>query len=172
MIDAAILDAGDRVELLQGVLVEKKSKKPPHRTAKRFIRQALEAKIPAGWYVEEQEPITLEDSEPEPDLTVIRGSSLDYLRQHPGPEDVALVVEVSESTLVRDRVAKRETYARAGIPYYWIANLVDHRIEVLSSPLRSGYTSVQLFAPGEEVPLVIDGVEVGRIPAAAMLPPK
>jgi hypothetical protein len=68
----------------------------------RPVRAALEATIPAGWYVDSQEPVTPEGSEPEPDVTAVRGAARDYLSRHPGPEDLALV-EVAEATLGRDR---------------------------------------------------------------------
>lgn len=62
--------------------------------------------MPDGWYVDAQEPITLDDSEPEPDVVVVRGNTRDYLDRHPDPQDLALVVEVADSTLERDRTAK------------------------------------------------------------------
>ena len=73
-------------------------------------------------------------NEPEPDLSVVRGESDDYTDHHPGPADIALVVEVADSSLSRDRGEKRDNYARAGIPVYWIVNLVGRQLEVSSNP--------------------------------------
>lgn len=82
-------------------------KNPPHRAATKLTRNALEAIVPSGWYVDAQEPITLEDSEPEPDVVIVRGNTRDYLARHPGSQDLALVVEISDSTLERDRTSKK-----------------------------------------------------------------
>src|SRR5262249_41008702 len=120
MIRAGILTEDDPVELLGGWLVTKMPKNPAHRTSTRLVRRALERVTPAGWYVDAQEPITLETSEPEPDGVVVRGETRQYLDRHPGPRDVALVVEIADASLDRDRGLKKRLYAEAGIPAYWI----------------------------------------------------
>src|SRR5438128_2201088 len=107
MIQAGILTADDPVELLEGWLVYKMPKNPPHRISVRLTQRALEAVVPAGWYVDAQEPITLADSEPEPDVMIVRGDTRQYRNRHPGAADVALVVEVADTTLERDRGAKK-----------------------------------------------------------------
>ncbi len=76
--------------------------------------------------------------EPEPDIAIIRGSDADYRGRLPTAADVALLVEVSESTLRQDRGQKRTAYARAGIPVYWIVNLVDRQVEVYTRPVKAG----------------------------------
>jgi Uma2 family endonuclease len=85
-----------------------------------------------------------------------------------------LVVEVANVTLRRDRTIKQRVYAAAGIPTYWIVNLIDRRVEVFSGPATAAgttaYAEVQNFAPGEAVPLKIDGRELARIPVADLLP--
>lgn len=86
MIRSGILIDDDPVELLEGWLVFKSPKNPPHRAATRLICEALESIIPTGWYVDSQEPITLADSEPEPDVAMIRGDTRRYLDRHPGPK--------------------------------------------------------------------------------------
>jgi Uma2 family endonuclease len=174
MIRAGILTEDDQIELLEGWLVTKRPKNPSHRISTRQTRKALEQIVPPGWYVDSQEPITLEDSEPEPDVVVVRGETRNYRDRHPGARDLALVVEVAEATLERDQEIKRRIYARAGIPFYWIINLVENRIEVYSDPApgidgadyqqRADYTSL------DEVPVVIEGREIGRISAPELLP--
>ena len=118
MIRTGILTADDPVELLAGWLFYRTPKNPPHRIATRLAQDSLEAVVPAGWYVDSQEPITLGDSEPEPDVMVVRGETRQYKDRHPGPEDVFLVVEVADTTIERDRGVKRRMYARSGIPVY------------------------------------------------------
>ena len=81
-----------------------------------------------------------------------------------------LLVEVSDSTLDRDRGAKSAAYAKGRIPVYWIVNLVDRQVEVYTHPSPSGYASRVDFKPGEEIPVVLDGVEIGRIAVASILP--
>jgi Uma2 family endonuclease len=174
MVGAGILTDDDPVELLEGWLVPQMPKNPSHRIVTLLIRRALERMIPAGWYVDSQEPITTADSEPEPDVVIVRGETQHYPDRHPGPQDVAVVVEVADWTLGRDQGWKKRLYAAAGIPVYWIANLVDNRIEVYSEP--SGpvegpdYHQRQDYGLSDAVPLLIDGVEVGRIPVGDILP--
>ena len=99
----------------------------------------------------------------------MRGKARDHVDRHPGPADIALVVEVADRSLAKDRRRTR-SYGPAGIPVYWIVNLVDRRIEVYSNPVPDGYGLRIEYAPGSDVPLVIDGVTVGRIAVADMLP--
>ncbi|HLG16989.1 MAG TPA: Uma2 family endonuclease [Blastocatellia bacterium] len=124
MIRAGILTPDDPVEMLAGWLVYKMPKNPPHRIATKLALQALEAVVPAGCYVDSQEPITLDDSEPEPDVMVVRGDTRQYRERHPGVDDVVLIVEIADTTIERDRGVKKAVYARAGIPVYWIVNLL------------------------------------------------
>ncbi len=135
MEQAGILDEDDQLELLEGLLIAKMTKNPPHRISTKLIRQALEQIIPEGWYVDSQEPISLSDSEPEPDVVVIRGKTTDYRNRHPDAKAVALVIEISDATLERDRTFKQRIYARSGIPIYWILNLRDRQLEVYTEPI-------------------------------------
>jgi hypothetical protein len=105
---------------------------------------------------------------------VVRGPRRLYANRHPGPADTALAAEVAESSLSHDRNFKGPLYARANIPVYWIINIVDARVEVYTDPTgpdpNPRYRQRQDYGPGEEVPLVLDGVEVGRIPVRDLLP--
>jgi len=174
MIRAGILDEDAPVELLDGWLVPKMTKNPPHSVATGRVRKTLEKTLPDGWHVRSQDAITLAQSEPEPDAVVARGDDSAYVDRHPGPEDVALVVEVADASLHRDRTSKKRLYAQAGLPVYWIVNLVEGRIEVYTDPSgptdEPDYRQHRSFGKSEEVPLVVDRREVGRIAASAMLP--
>ena len=174
MIEAGILTSYDRAELLEGWLVTKMTINPSHRISTRRVRIALEGALPAGWYADEQKPITVADSEPEPDVSVVRGDTGDYRDHHPGISDVALVVEVSDASLGTDRKLKKSLYARAGFPVYWIVNLRDRRIEVYTDPSGPAespdYGRREEYGPSDEVPLVIEGREVGRLAVAGLLP--
>jgi Uma2 family endonuclease len=174
MIQAGILDEDDPVELLEGWLVYKMAKNPPHRVVTGLIREAVSRLLPPGWFIDTQEPLTTEDSEPEPDITVIRGDQRDYVDHHPGPQEVALLVEVADSSLRRDREWKKRIYAEARVPVYWVVNLPKRQIEVYADPSgpaeHPDYRQCQTFTEAEEVPVVIDGREVGRLPMRELLP--
>src|SRR2546421_1324461 len=92
MIDAGVLTEDDPVELIEGILVYKMPKKPRHRIAMANLRSAIEPLLPANMSLQMQEPITLADSEPEPDGAVFRGKPQDYRDRHPGPGEVFLVI--------------------------------------------------------------------------------
>jgi len=174
IIQAGILTSDDSVELLEGWLVFKRPKNPPHRVTTRLVRTALENILPAGWYVDSQEPIALSNSEPEPDIVVVRGDTRQYLDRHPRAEDIALIIEVSDTTLQRDRTVKKRIYARAGISIYWIVNLVEEQVEVYSQPLveveQSDYSQRLDFGRSAVIPIIIEGIEIGAIAVNSLLP--
>ena len=160
----------DRVELLNGIVTEQMSKNPPHSTATRKCDLRLTAMLSSDWHVQNQEPITLSTSEPEPDVTVVRGKLDDYSERHPGPEDVLLAVEVADTTLVTDRF-KAEIYAAASIPVYWIVNLADRRLEVYSEPnLAANPSSYNKMVTLTRDDQVIDGKQVKLVPVRDLLP--
>ncbi len=174
MIRTGILTEDDPVELLEGWLVTKMPKNPRHSVITQLTREVLAHLLPSGWYVDTQEPITTADSEPEPDIVVVRGERRQYLDHHPSPQDVALVVEVADSTLQRDRSLKKRLYAAAGIPVYWIINLLNGQIEVYTDPSGPGeqpnYHQQQTYGPIDTVPLMIEDREVGRLTVRDLLP--
>ncbi len=173
MVDSGIFTGRDRVHLINGFLVAKMTQNDPHATADELCGEALSRVIPPGWHVRGGKPIRIpspgRDSKPEPDRSVARGRVRDYSRRSPGPADIALVVEVSDSSPSDDR-NQAEIYGRAGIPFYWIINLVDGQVEAHSHPGSSGYQSQEVLAPGHVLTVIIDGVEVGEIPVADILP--
>jgi len=160
-----------RVELIDGHLVKKMPKNPEHSWSTKQVFKALERLLPAGWTWRTEQPVRIPAyDEPEPDVSIVRGSDDDYMHRMPGPADVALLVEISESTLATDRGEKLRTYARAAIPIYWIVNLVDRQVEVYTGPGVDDYATRQDFRPGQQVPLVIDGQQLGQIAVDDILP--
>ena len=99
----------------------------------------------------------------------MRGDWWDYQTRYPDASEAALVAEVSISSLDEDR-AKAEIYAAGGIPVYWIINVDDGQVEVYSKPGPSGYQSHEVLAPGHVLSVVIDGVDLGEIAVADILP--
>src|SRR5262249_2133679 len=123
------------------------------------------------WHVCKEDPVRIPNrrSEPEPDISVVRGSIDDYTDHHPGPADVALVVEVTRTTAAKDRKLAR-VYAAGGIPTYWIVNVPKRQLEVYSSPTGGAYSVSKILREADSVDLVIDGQVIGQIPVADLLP--
>ena len=173
MIDSGILTADDPVELLEGLLVTKMPKYPPHCHAVASILDILYSLNLPGYVIRAQDPITTADSEPEPDICIARGYRKDFAARHPGPSDSALVIEVADSSIAHDRGLKKRVYARADVPAYWIVNLDQRQVEVYSQPYvadeKPDYGTVKAFAVGQAVPLVLDGKEFAQLPAAQLL---
>jgi len=136
MVEAGILTEDERVELMDGVILKMNPKRTKHsvvtsQIAKPFYPLALDGKA----VVRVQDPITLnDDTEPEPDVVVVKPREDAYLSAHPSPNDVLMVIEVSDTTLEYDTDVKLPRYAASGIPEVWIVNLVDNRIEVYIDP--------------------------------------
>jgi len=129
-----ILGPEDRVELIGGVVLVKEPQHSTHATAIQLAYRALDRAFGHGWTVRPQLPVALDDeSEPEPDLCVVRGHPREYRDAH--PERPVLVVEIARSRLSFDREHKGSLYARAGIGEYWIANLADRCVEVYREPI-------------------------------------
>lgn len=174
MIAQGIVAEDEPIELLEGCLVKQMTKKPPHVVSTGLVQDALTPLLPAGWHLSVQDPVTTDDSEPEPDIKIVRGDRRDYSARHPGPNDVALVVEVADSSLTSDRGIKKRIYARAGMPLYWILNLSARRLEVYSDPTgpdpAPDYRQRRDFDTDEMVAVIIDGQDVGRIRVSDLLP--
>ena len=174
MSDVGILTEDDQVELLEGWIVEKMGKNQPHIISVRKINRLLLELLPEGWFVDSEQPIDTSDSEPEPDFAVIRGGIDDDPVNIITADSVGLVIEVANTTLVRDRGLKVRIYARAGIAAYWIVNLTDRQIEVYTQPYTesgmSGYRQRSIFKKGQAVSLMLDGLEIAQIDPEKMLP--
>ncbi len=170
LVETGVLD-GQPIELINGLLVRKMGKKPPHVIACEATRDELLPLIPPGWRLTIEAPIRIPDfDEPEPDLAIVRGTRNQYEDHHPGPADVGLLIEVAETTLDQDRGEKQLAYARGRVPTYWIVNLVDRQLEIYTRPTRTGYRNRRVLAPNEHVSVMIGRREIGQIALAAILP--
>ncbi len=174
MIETGILTTDDRVELLEGYIVLKMPQNTPHASALDLVEGQFQRILPDGWFLRTQRPITLAASEPEPDGVIVRGNRRAYMPRHPGPADIGLIIEVSDSSLRTDRVEKIEIYGHAGIICYWIVNLVDMQIEVHTQPtgpsVSPGYAQRQDYRPGDSIPVTLDGQPIATIPVNELLP--
>ncbi len=126
--ELGVLTPDDRVELLEGWIVEKMNQGPAHGFAVQFLNIWLNSHLPQGWICRCQLPITTRRSEPEPDLSVVRGCITDFRDRHPSGNDCRLLIEVADSSVQKDR-AKAAIYFSAGVEEYWIVNLEDKRLE-------------------------------------------
>jgi Uma2 family endonuclease len=167
MIEVGVLTKDDRVELLEGYMVQKMSQNPPHFNIAENAGDTLRPLLPNGWRIREEKPITLIDSEPEPDLVIVRGDRSTFASRHPGPSDIGIVIEVSDSSVAIDRKDKTRIYARADLPNYWIINVVDRQVEVYADPKPNdhvpGYARRTDYRPGDAVPLILDGQSISQI---------
>jgi Uma2 family endonuclease len=174
MIKSGILTSADRVELVEGWLIPKMSQNPPHSVAAELAAEKIRMLGLNGWCIRSEKPISLDDSEPEPDVAIARGSIRDYIGRHPSSMQLGLVIEVSDTTLDQDRGVKQRVYARAGIPFYWIINLAQRQIEVYAHPSgltdHPAYANRHVHGPDAEVPIILDGRHVASIVAADLLP--
>jgi Uma2 family endonuclease len=178
MLDSGLFGPEPKVELLEGVIVTKMAKNPPHIIATDLLEDLLHQLLPrgCGYFVSMGNPVTIEDrdGEPEPDAGVFRGTIRDFTGRRRTPADAALLAEVSETSYDYDRYAKWVTYAAARVPVYWILDLNRRQLEVHTEPRGEGeaaaYGRTQIFGPDDEVPLILDGHEVGRFPVREILP--
>lgn len=170
MIETGILGENDRVELVDGWIIEMSPIGPPHMICVQLVASALDHHLPAGWTVRSQGPITLPTSEPEPDVTVVRGGIRDYSKRHPGGADIGLVVEVADTSLQFDRFQKGPQYAAAGISEYWIVNLAQRCVEVYRGPAAGKYPAPEVVRFDGTVEIVLAGEHVGKIAVADILP--
>jgi Uma2 family endonuclease len=174
LIEIGLLTENDHLELLEGYLVLKMPRNPPHdRTIQRMNRRLMPA-LPAGWDLRIQSAITLVDSEPEPDIAIVKGDDSNYQTTHPTPADIGAAIEVADTTLAGDRADKGRIYARAGIPVYWIVNLVDRQIEVYEQPQSSAavpeYAKQTIYHLGDTIPLVLNGASAAAFAVQELLP--
>lgn len=141
MADSGILEEDAPVELLDGELIDVSPQGPEHATGKAVLRDALRLAYAGEGCVREQDPLVAgEHSLPEPDLAVVRGAPRDYGRRHPRGDEALLVVEVSRTSHRVDQ-AKTRIYARAGVPEYWIVDLVARVVTIHRGPGDAGYAT-------------------------------
>jgi Uma2 family endonuclease len=138
MVRGGVLAEDEPLELLEGELVVASPQGPEHSSVAEVIRRALEGAWGPGVHTRCHSPIAADRHNlPEPDVAVVRGAAQDYFGRYPEGGDVLQVVEVSRTSQAADR-AKAAIYARAGVPIYWLVDLIARRVEVRSEPLPDG----------------------------------
>lgn len=151
MSETGVLRPDARVELLDGEIIDMSPIGPFHGGITKLLNQLFTAASKGRWVVAVQDPLHLDDhSEPEPDLMLLKPSPDFYRKRHPQPQDVFLLVEISDTTLALDRGDKLAAYGRAGIDEVWIVNLNEEAIEVYREAHFTGYGSKTILRSGDK----------------------
>ncbi|BAZ42587.1 hypothetical protein NIES4101_85560 [Calothrix sp. NIES-4101] len=159
MIEAGVL-RDRKVELLEGEIIEMTPETPIHyNTAKRGAKY-LEELLVNQAEVRFNGPITLTNSEPEPDIAIVKLPESTYNSRHPEPRDVFLIIEVAKTSLKKDLELKAAIYANAQIQEYWILDLSTRQIIVLRNPQDNKYTQEQIIQDGIITPLAFPNIQV------------
>lgn len=168
LVELGELTSQDRVELLNGYMVQKMPQNPPHSNASTNLEDILGRLLPAGWIRRTEKPLTLQESVPEPDIAIARGDRGAFSQRHPIASEIGLIVEVSDTGLPIDRADKGAIYAHSNLPIYWIVNVIDRQIEVYTDPQPNepepAYATRTDYKPGDSVPFILDGQAIARIP--------
>ena len=159
MIEAGIL-AERRVELLAGEIVEMSPEKPIHSITNVKLAEHLRGLLGSRAKIWEAHPITLPDSEPEPDIAVVRSPFERYNARHPYPEDIYLIIEIANTTLAKDLEEKKPIYARAGLAEYWVIDLRGRKVKVFRQPEGNSYLNEAEITEGAISPLAFPEVSL------------
>ena len=162
MVEAGILHEDDRVELIEGEIVEMAPIGSRHAACVKRLNNLFSQRVGPGGLVSIQDPIRLgEHSEPQPDVTLLRPRPDFYASAHPEPQDILLLVEVADTSADYDRDVKVPLYARSGIREVWLVDLLARRIEVYRYPGPEGYHQVGQLKPGDRMaPEAFPGLEI------------
>lgn len=161
MIKNGIITENDRIELLEGMLIAKARQTPRHSAVISGLNRHL-VNLPEDlWIIRIRSGFTTSDSEPEPDVAVVKALPDEYLTRHPSAGDAAAIMEVSDIELASDRSLKLRIYAHAKVREYWIINLQDNVIEVYSDPIDRGadayYRRKTIYSIDDRVSLLLAG---------------
>jgi Uma2 family endonuclease len=149
---------GRRTELIRGIVIEKMSKSPLHSSIAKWLYEKLVTMLPSGFIFRREDPLTLADSEPEPDIAVVRGSAEQFFSSHPTTAEFVIEVAVSSPALDRENAS---LYAQAGVKEYWIVLGRERQIEVYRQPENGTYQKTRVFGPDDTIICVsIPGVRI------------
>ncbi|MER3433716.1 MAG: Uma2 family endonuclease [Leptolyngbya sp. ERB_1_1] len=155
MIETGIITEGDRVELIRGEIVEMAAIETRHAAGVRRLNRLFYDKFGDRVLVSVQNPVEVDEySEPEPDIAILRPRGDFYGSAHPIPEDIFLLIEVSDSTIRYDRTIKIPLYAEDNIAEAWIVDVNAELVEVYRQPSATGYRSLQTFMRGQTIELL------------------
>jgi Uma2 family endonuclease len=159
LIELGFFAEDNRFELIRGIVTHRVAKTSKHSACRTKLMRELFKLIAEQAILGFQSPVNLPpESEPEPDLVIIKNRADDYLDAHPISEDILLLIEIADSSLKYNQEEKLPLYAEADISDYWIFNLVDNYLESYSEPYQAsqgkfGYRRKLIFLPRESVNL-------------------
>lgn len=152
MVEAGILPEESGWELIHGEIIHRMTIGSRHASIVRKLEKYLERNFGDFVMISGQNPIHIDEhNEPEPDIALLKPRDDFYAESHPAPEDVLLVIEVSDSTVDFDREVKKAIYAEAGIKEFWLINLKETTVETFSNPSNGTYYQMRIFGRGETV---------------------
>ncbi|NET10055.1 MAG: Uma2 family endonuclease [Symploca sp. SIO2B6] len=152
MVATGILTGGDRVELIDGYILERVPQEPPHASTTSSFGNEFVLLFAGKAWVRQQLPLSIApDSEPEPDIAVVRIDENRYRDKHPTPEDVFLLIEVAASTLTFDRHQKAQLYAKANIQEYWVIDIKKRQVLVMRDPQNNRYQTQTILGINDKV---------------------
>ena len=159
LIETGLLE-GKPVELLEGELIEMSPEGIPHSFTNRSVADYLRTLLKGQAFISEAHPITLDNSEPEPDIAIVRLPNDIYKLHHPYPQDIHWLIEVSNRTIEKDTKEKTVIYARNGIPEYWVIDLPHNKVWVFTQPNLQGYLKTEEFTTGNVSPLAFPNIAI------------
>lgn len=161
MAEFGIIKPNERVELINGEIIKMNPVNSRHAGHVKKLNELLIILLSKFVTIGIQDPIRLHQlSEPEPDISILKKSSDNYISHHPNADDVIFLIEVFDSTLRYDRNKKATLYATANIPEYWILNLIDDQLEVFQNPIDGIYTTKVILKRGEKVLIPTFDIEI------------
>jgi Uma2 family endonuclease len=177
MVESGLIPQDRRVFLLKGRLYEKMAKTQAHGSVGAAVTRAVDRRLPDDWSLWPESTVVLDPTNaPLPDFAVVRSGNLlgrAAPERYPEAGDVGLLIETAVTSLRVDLTMAQELYARAGIPVYWVVDVLGRRILVYTEPRvvdgQGEYARVETFRPGQSLPLVLDGQEVALIPFDELL---
>jgi Uma2 family endonuclease len=147
LVESGVLDH-KAVELLEGEIINMSPEGIPHSHTTRSVGKYLQNQLEGLALISEAHPITLDNSEPEPDIAIVRLPESIYAQHHPYSDDIYWLIEVSNTTLQIDMTVKAKIYAQNNIPEYWVIDLVNKKLIVHTQPQNNCYSQVKEFTTG------------------------
>ena len=159
LVDSGVL-AGKRVELLEGEIIAMSPEGIPHRNTNHKVVKYLRKLLDGVAEIYESHPVTLDNSEPEPDIAIVRLPESIYDTHHPYPEDIYWLIEISNETLTKDLEQKTITYARNTIAEYWVIDLKNNKLIVHTQPQHNSYSQIVEYKSGVVLPLAFPDIAI------------
>ena len=159
MIETGLLE-GKPVELLEGEIINMSPEGIPHSYTNHSVTEYLRKLLSKLAVVREAHPITLDNSEPEPDIAVVRLPETIYAQHHPYAQDIYWLIEIANKSLDKDLYEKNSTYARNSIPEYWVIDLVNKKLWVMTNPQDNNYRDIKEITTGVIKPVAFPDIEI------------